>query len=585
MLIVMFRGRRFACQLAAILLAMFVVAFTSPPAKARQVDASQFLPETTGVFVHIKSPSQLIDQIQSHPVIKQTMELPQVKQLLESPQFSMAVVGQKLLESQLGEPILDTLKENTSQGAWLALDTKTEGAILIIRAEKEDRLKRVAAQVLKFVASAAKQQNEDFEIKRKDYRGASAAQIDKILIARYKDWFIICNKPDLAKQFIDNVLDGTDKSLSAQTWFQEALAIRGSDDIWTAANLDTVRTLSKNEAFSGRTDNPAIELIFGGILDLLKESPSITAGLNVGNEIDVDVRAPFKTKWANDSREYFYGKLIAGKAPQTLQPKNLIASLTSYRDLGQWWLSKEELYAEKVIAQLAQADSQLSTIFSGMDFGQDVLGALEPGVQILVTQNTYESENEPDIKVPAFALVGKLKDAKRLQRKLKVAFQSVIGLANLGLGMNGQPQLDIETESIGSTKLTTASYFIEEGAEEGLILYNFAPTIAFEGANIVISSNRALAVELASLSKNDPAATETSNTKLKIDGPMLHRILNLNMESLVAQNMLEEGNDRDQATEQIKLVLSIVKLFHEANVEYHVNESSMELDLQVRFKE
>lgn len=585
MLIVMFRGKRFACRSVAILFALVVLAFTSPAAKAQQVDASQFLPESTGVFVHIKSPSQLIDRIQNHQVVMQTMELPQVKQLLESPQFSLAVVGQKLLEGQLGEPILDTLKENTSQGAWLALDTKTEGAILIIRAEKEDRLKRVAAQVLKFIASAAKQQDEDFEIKRKDYRGASAAEIDKILIARYKDWFLICNKPDLAKQFVDNVLDGNENCLSNQTWFQEALANRGPDDIWTAANLDTVRTLSNNEAFSGRTDNPAVELIFGGILDLLKESPSITAGVNVGNEIDIDVRAPFKTNWANESREYFYGRLIKGRAPKTLQPKNLIASLTSYRDLGQWWLSKEELYAEKVIAQLAQADSQLSTIFSGMDFGQDVLGALEPGVQILVTQNTYESENEPDIKVPAFALVGKLKDAKRLQRKLKVAFQSVIGLANLGLGMNGQPQLDIETESIESTKLTTASYYIEEGAEQGLILYNFAPTIAFEGDNIVISSNRALAVELASLSKDDPSATEKSNTKLKIDGRMLHKILNLNKESLVAQNMLEEGNDRDQAIEQIQLVLSIVKLFHEANIEYHVDESSMELDLQVRFKE
>ena len=170
-----------------------------------------------------------------------------------------------------------------------------------------------------------------------------------------------------------------------------------------------------------------------------------------------------------------------------------------------------------MIAELARADSELSNIFPGMDFGADVLGALEPGVQVVIAENNFDEEHVPDIRLPGFALVGKLKDADQVQRRLKIAFQSVIGFANINLGMQGQPQLDLETEKVGETKVSSASYVFDDDVEDGLLLFNFNPTVAFRGDHIVIASSRPLAVELAHMTA-ELAENCESNTLLHVDG-------------------------------------------------------------------
>ena len=147
----------------------------------------------------------------------------------------------------------------------------------------------------------------------------------------------------------------------------------------------------------------------------------------------------------------------------------MIANLISYRDVGAWWLSKEDLYEENVIAQLSQADSQISTLFAGLDFGQEVLGAIKPGVQIVVTEQKLPDGYAPDVQLPAFAMVAKLKDPE-VQRRFKVAFQSVIGFANINLGQQGQPQLEMETVREGKTVITSSQYLLEDDADKGLFL-------------------------------------------------------------------------------------------------------------------
>ena len=548
--------------------------------------AADHFPSTTAIYVHVEKPAELIDTIENHPVVKKVLALKQVQDLIASPQVAMALLGRAFVETQIGQTVQEALKENTEKGLWFGIDTESDGVILVFQAREEDRLKKVAGILLKLVQQNAEGEGKDPPFKRVDYRDAVAAKFDDFLVARYKNWFAITNKPKLGKAFVDNLIDGTDSPLSKQKWFKDASAKRGDADVWAAVDMNAIRKIADDgEAFSGRTDNPGVELVFGGVLDALKNSPVAFAELNVDEQIDVAVSAPFNADWATEAREFFFGKKLGGLAPKALAPNNLIANLTSHRDLGLWWLSKEELYAENVIAELTQADSQLSTIFSGMNFGEDVLGALEPGVQIVVTENCYDEDYIPDVKVPAFALVGRLKDAKRMQRKLKIAFQSVVGFVNINLGMTGQPQLDLETEKIGDTKVLAASYFYEEGTEEGLLLFNFTPTIAFRDSDLILASNRDLAIELAELTANQkPEAAEDVNTKLNIKGETLHRILEANSESLIAQNMLEEGNDRKAASQQIELLLTAAKFLRGLDVNYRVGDHEMKFDMALSFE-
>ena len=571
------------------LLFVFIVGLCSAPsiATAQQASASNYLPGTTAVYAHVADPSELIETVETHPVLHHVMEMKQVQQLMRSPQFAMAMLGRGMLEQQLGESVFETAKRVAANGLWIAVDTETNGAIVMFQSEDEAYLKKTAGKVLKFVSTMAAQGGDKEPFKKQDYRGAVAAEFDGLVVARYENWFMMTNEGDLAKKVVDSMVDGSDSSLANSDWFKGAIANQTKADVWTAIDVEKVRELvGEKEPFLGRTDNPGVELIFGGVLDLLKNTPVAFGELNINEQIDLSLAAPFDAKWANESREFFFGKDLGGFAPKALAPKNMIANLTSYRDVGLWWLSKEELYAESVIAELANADSQLSTIFSGMDFGQDVLGSLEPGVQIVVTENTYDKEYVPDIKIPAFALVGKLKNPAKLKRKLKIAFQSVVGFANINLGMNGQPQLELESEKIGDTSLSAAEYFYEDGTEEGLLLFNFGPTIAFHGSHLILSSKRELAVELAEMvAKGNVDGVEDKNTKALIDGQMLHQVLVANREALVAQNMLEDGNTKKEAEKQMDIVFAIADLFKDIQLDYDVTDQQMKVDVRVRFDE
>ncbi len=115
------------------------VATLSPiPSFAQQSpSAADFLPATTAIYLHIEKPAELIETIESHPVVEQVLELRQVKDLMATPQFAMATVGRSFLEAQLKEPLLEALKENVTNGFWIGVDTETNESFLSLTPRKK----------------------------------------------------------------------------------------------------------------------------------------------------------------------------------------------------------------------------------------------------------------------------------------------------------------------------------------------------------------------------------------------------------------------------------------------------------------
>ena len=553
------------------------------------VDLGKYFPATTAIYMEFNRPDQLVEKIATHSIVEYVANIKQVKDLVRSPQFAMALLAKGMIEAKIEEPLLDAIKTSVAQGLVLGVDTETNGVAILMKSKDEAKLRRLLGTLLNVASMAADKEGKKDPFKKQKYRDAVAAEFDGFLIARYESWFVISNKPKLAQKIVDSLIDGPESSLSKQPWFQDAQKQHHDSDAWAAVDLETLRTAGvAKDLFRGKTDNPGAELILGGVLDALKHAPVAVGQLNLNRDLEISFSVPFETKWASKARSFFFGQQMDGVAPTPLLPNDMIANLVSYRDVADWWLSKEDLFEENVIASLAQADSQLSTIFSGMDFGEDVLGSLQPGLQIVVAENSFDEKYVPDVKLPAFALVGKLKDPKKMQRKLKIAFQSVIGFANINLGMNGQPQLDLETESIGESKISAAQYFYDDDVEEGLLLFNFSPTIAFQGSYLIVSSDRELAVELAGVAKDREGSEhldEPTNTKMNLDIAMLSRILKANRESLVTQNMLEDGKTKQESEETIEVLLSIVDLFKDGNLDFRVKEDEMRLDIRLTVDE
>ena len=111
----------------------------------------------------------------------------------------------------------------------------------------------------------------------------------------------------------------------------------------------------------------------------------------------------------------------------------------------------------------------------------------------------------PDIKLPAFALVVDLKpDDDDFAIRLKVAFQSFVGLANLGAAQTKAPPLDARLGDLrGRHDLDRAIHAPAQrrprrgrGQEPVHQRHNFSPSAAQVGDHFILSSSVGLARDL-----------------------------------------------------------------------------------------
>ena len=111
------------------------------------------------------------------------------------------------------------MQTNTAGGIYVAFDGNTKGLALLIKSESEPKLKRFAGSVLNLIAAQATNDGNKVPFKKDTYRDANVAKFDNFLLARYESWLLISNKPELAKQIVDNLHDTPPSPLANQDWF------------------------------------------------------------------------------------------------------------------------------------------------------------------------------------------------------------------------------------------------------------------------------------------------------------------------------------------------------------------------------
>ena len=249
--------------------------------------------------------------------------------------------------------------------------------------------------------------------------------------------------------------------------------------------------------------------------------------------------------------------------------------------------TRGDLLSDRANEQLAVADTQLTTFFSGRDFGEDILGALESNIQIVGNaQNFTETLPQPAIKLPAFAMQFRMRNPEETQPELRRVFQAFVGFLNVTGAMNGQPQLDLGMEKIDNAQLITATYVpARDQHEESVsapIQFNFSPTLAFVGERIILSSTTSLARELVAIEgavKND--TSPESNTASMMDMTTLKQILQANRSQLVAKSMLDKGHSKAAAEGEIGLLLELVGFLRNVRINLDITDSQMILDAAI----
>ncbi|MBT3891681.1 MAG: hypothetical protein HOF72_13730, partial [Planctomycetaceae bacterium] len=308
--------------------------------------------------------------------------------------------------------------------------------------------------------------------------------------------------------------------------------------------------------------------------------------------LKLDFTTAHDAEWIPESRKYFFGEDAQGSAPSLLLPADTIASISMFRDFSPWWLLAPDLYDDDVNEGIAQADTTLSTFFSGKDFGLDILGALEPGAQLVVTDNRFKDDApQPDIIVPAFAIVGTLQDSETMQAELRRIFINFVGFLNVVSAMEGNPQLDIELVDNKKDRIITTSFIPPLAGQPISIQYNFSPTIIFKDDKIILSSTRLLAETLRDGSheeettkRNSNRANWTTNSHLTLLADPLATILQKNREILITNNMLENSTAREEAETQIDSLIAMVQLTNSLDITIKSTSKQLALSFELKFQ-
>lgn len=567
---------------------LFVAAISTASVSAADKSSStaaDLLPSSVIAYAEVPLLGEVIETVAEHPLRERIESMPPVRAIGDSEDFRPLRDGLAAFEGGMGRPWDEAIELLTDGGVHVAFDAPTQGAALLIKSSSDDMLKRFRSVVL---AIGQLGRGQFGLADQADYRGFTAYAIgDKLKMAIVDNWFLMTNKPELGKSIIDRYLDGGKDSLAAAESFQSAMAVAGDATVKAYLDLTAVRAAGvAPKLYDGKTENVAAEAIFGGIVANLQQAPAALAVLNVDTTgIGLAVSTPHQAEWTA-GREYYFGKDSQASAPPLLDVPERILALSTHRDLSQMWLRAPDLMSDKANEDLAKADTNLTTFFSGRDFGEDILGSLHPGIQVVVHRQTLaEDAPQPAIKLPAFAMQFRMRNPEETTREFRRVFQNVVGFINVVGAMQGQPQLDLDYQHSDTATLVTSTYVPPRDEQERIsapINYNFSPTIAFADDRMILSSTTALARTLTHTGYEVDSGSKQPNSKVVLNAKALHGVLDDNKGQLIAQNMLEKGHGPDQAKAEIGALLEIINLFQDLSVDLDIVDGRLKLTTELR---
>ena len=556
----------------------------APTVSSAADSEAALFPESTVLYAELVRTADLAAAIYDNPLREKIEALPVYQHFIESPDYKQFDQGRQFIEGMIGMPVRQAWETYAAKGIAVGYDAESEGAAAIVRGKDAESMKLLRDKVIGLIAMSP----GGNELSTAEYRGVQAHRAGELRVALYEDRLLLTNNSEMGKAILDQLLDGGDKTLANNPRFQEARQSRPDNSTaWAFADIETIRDSGfAREAYEEQINNPVLELLVGGIQSNLQHSPYATATLTVEkDQLDARVSAPHRADWVPEQRNYFFGPDGSGRAPQVPEVDQTLFTLSTYRDFSEMWMRAGDLFNADINDDFAQADANLTTIFSGRDFGEDILGSLRPEVSLVAVRQDFQNKfPTPAIKLPAFAIVATLRDPDAMQRDLRRTFQSMVGFFNVVGAMNGQNQLELDMEDLGDgAQLISSSYVPETGEEKATdapILFNFSPTVGFAGDRFVISSDTDLARKLT-LAK-PVGASGDDNTRSTLNASVLRDVLDDNREQLIAQNMLEDGNSREEAEAAIDFLLEIVDFFQDASLRLKQDGERLELSFQLR---
>jgi len=274
-----------------------------------------------------------------------------------------------------------------------------------------------------------------------------------------------------------------------------------------------------------------------------------------------------------------------GALPNVEVPRQ-IAGLSLYRDLRHFYSNKDALFPERT-SQLIFFENMMGIFFSGRDIAEDVMGAVDPHIRVVVAEQSYDPAiGTPSVRLPGFALVFRMRDPNRFGLIAEEAWQKMLGLVNFSRGQKAQPGLIIDRMEHGDVRYSCA-YFSHADEKDKNNLdtrFNFRPSIARQGDFLIFSSTDTLVNDLIDhLQKASAKPVPACNGMIGVECSRLASLVEANRESMVRDNMVKKGTTRAQAEKSVAAIPAIARFLGDATLRTGSENGKVVADLDFAF--
>ena len=560
-----------------------------PTAIADDESVARYFPEQTPVFMEVSDLSRLLTTILEHPLRDKIEALPQYQEALKSEDFRSFRTMRKVVEIQIGMDWQEAIMTLTRRGIAVGFDPATQGVAVLLQGDNSDAMERVISKLVDITIATG----NNADIESKTYRDRTCYKIKGGAFALIDDVLLVVNKAETGREMIDRLLDGDPQSLEQNPRYQEAQERRRPDSTVRAfIDADALRGLgvAYDQLNTATQQNPLLEVVAGGIVEAVQSAPWVVADLTATPDaVHFHALLPHDVTRVSEERDYYFGPNGSGRSPQVPVVGETLFTLAAWRDVSEMWLRADDLFSGPVVDGFAKANAGLTTLFAGNDFSEDILGAVRPEIAFVAVRRNFDRvQPRPAIQLPAMALSLKFRDAAKSPREFRRTFQTMIGFFNVIRAMEGGRQLELDMELLeGNAQLVTSTYVPEDGEEESAaadLVYNFEPTVGFNGDRFIVATTKELArqLTLATIPQRD---STDNNTQALLDASVLQNILADNREQLIAQNMLSDGNTRPEAEAAIDLLLEFVTYFQDTTFTIDSDSGALSVGVTIRVAE
>jgi len=561
------------------------------PVAAQSLPPAQCIPQDALICLHVSHPKVLLDLLTGEEMTKAVTSLPLYQQLSSSPKFMefRSVIG--FLEASLGTDWRTALAKLTGGGITIAV-CPNDAVVAVVDAEDQDLLTRLHDILVNIARSEAAKRGQDGRVASKEYEGVTAWTFDgseaHAIIGKR---LVFANRSEALKTVLDLNTGKGGATLADSPAYNSAQQAARRDAVATAfVNLKPFTTLPPIAgALDKSRNNPLAALFFAGIAESFRNSNWLSMGLGVeGKTLMLDALTDGKVAGATSPAAFALPQEAnAGAWPNVSVPRR-IAALSLYRDLHDFYAAKDDLFPQRT-SGLIFFENMMGIFFTGRDLTSEVLAETEPEVRLVVAEQEYDPEiGTPQVRLPAFALILRLRNPEQFGRVAEEAWQKAVGLINFTRGQQALPGLIIDRPAYAQTRFTMA-YFSTADAEDKTELetrFNVRPALAMPDDYLVLSSTDGLARDLIdALSQNggsNPKPLAQTHSLLEVDGMQLASVLRANRESMVRQDMVKKGRTKTEAEAGIDLLVTLIECVDGAKLDIGTRDGLMAVKLQVQ---